>query len=149
MSVGYFNESETYGNGNPDYLDERAGSNDSDKDNYVEGSGWDNFARIKFKYLLPMGHGKDTIIATHKVAGGHLIEGATGGDSMNPFVSGNIYLEFRPFYRSQEVNGDDVDAKIKTNGLDTSIYWDNRDWLCQSQKRKFLADEVFPRLGQV
>jgi outer membrane protein assembly factor BamA len=128
VSVGYFKDSETYGNGNPDYTDERAGSNDSDQDNYVEGSGWDNFARIKFKYLLPIGHGKDTIIGTYKVSGGHLIEGATGGYSMNPFVSGDMFLEFRPFYRSQEVNGDDVDAKIKTNGMDVGLYWDNRDW---------------------
>ena len=134
VSVGYFNDSETYASGNPDYLDERAGSNDSDEDNYVEGSGWDNFARFKFKYLIPMGHGKDTIISTYKVSGGHLIEGATGGESMNPFVSGITFLEFRPFSRSQEVNGDDVDAKIRTNGLDTSIYWDNRDFFANPKR---------------
>lgn len=128
VSVGYFKDADSYSGGNPDYADELAGSNDSDKDNYVEGSGWDNFARFKFKYLLPMGHGKDTIIGTYKVTGGHLIEGASGGESMNPFTSGLTFLEFRPFYRSQEINGDDVDAKTKTNGLDTSIYWDNRDW---------------------
>jgi len=134
VSVGYFKDSDTYGNGNPDYSDERAGSNDSDQDNYVEGSGWDNFARVKFKYLLPMGHAKHTIIGTYKVAGGHLIEGATGGYSMNPFVSGITFLEFRPFYRSQEVNGDDVDAKIKTNGLDVGLYWDNRDFYANPKR---------------
>ena len=134
MSVGYFKDSETYGNGNPDYRGEQAGSNDSDEDNYIEGSGWDNYFRIKFKYLFPMGHGKDTIISTYKVSGGHLIEGATGGDSMNPFASGLTYLEFRPFYRSQGSDGDDVDTTVKTNGLDIGFYWDNRDFYVNPKK---------------
>jgi len=134
MSVGYFKDSESYGNGNPDYPDEQAGSNDSDEDNYVEGSGWDNYFRIKFKYLLPMGQGKDTIINTYKVSGGHLIDGATGGESMNPFTSGVTYLEFRPFYRSQAVDGDDVDTKVKTNGLDIGVYWDNRDYFANPKR---------------
>jgi hypothetical protein len=55
MSVGYFKDSDVYGDGNPDFPDEPAGRNDSDEDNYVEGSGWDNFFRIKFKYLFPRG----------------------------------------------------------------------------------------------
>jgi hypothetical protein len=134
MSVGYFNDNESYSNGDPKYDNEQAGSNDSDEDNFVEGDGWDNYFRIKFKYLLPMGTGKDTIIGTYKVAGGHLIEGAAGGYSMNPFVSGNTFLELRPFYRSQALDGRYVDAKTKTNGLDTSIYWDNRDWFANPKK---------------
>jgi hypothetical protein len=128
VSVGYFNDVESYANGNPDYTGERAGSNDSDKDNYIEGDGWDNFFRFKFKYLLPMGSGKDTIINTYKVAGGHLISGASGGDSMNPFKSGETFVELRPFYRSQQNEGEDVDAEVKTNGIDAGIYWDNRDF---------------------
>jgi hypothetical protein len=135
VSVGYFKDNQSYGDGNPDYADDkRAGSNDSDEDNYVEGSGWDNYARIKFKFLLPMGHGKDTIIGTNKVSGGHLIEGASGGESMNPFASGITFLEFRPFYRSQAIDGDDVDGKVKTNGLDMGLYWDNRDWSVNPKK---------------
>ena len=134
ISVGYFKDSETYASGNPDYRGEQAGSNDSDEDDYIEGSGWDNYFRIKFKYLLPMGHGKDTIISTYKVSGGHLIEGATGGDSMNPFASGLTYLELRPFYRSQASDGDDVDTTVKTNGLDIGFYWDNRDFYPNPKK---------------
>jgi len=128
MSVGYFNDNDSYADGNPDYAKERAGNNDSDKDNFVEGDGWDNFFRFKFKYLLPIGSGKDTIIKTYKVAGGHLVSGASGGESMNPFKSGDTYLELRPFYRSQGVDGEYADAKVKTNGIDAGIYWDNRDF---------------------
>ena len=134
MSVGYFNDSDSYANGNPDYAGERAGSNDSDKDNFIEGDGWDNFFRFKFKYLLPMGSGKDTIINTYKVAGGHLISGFTGGDSMNPFKSGETFVELRPFYRSQQNEGEDVDAEIRTNGIDAGIYWDNRDFFANPKR---------------
>jgi len=37
VSVGYFKDTESYINGNPDFSDENAGSNDSDKDNFVKG----------------------------------------------------------------------------------------------------------------
>lgn len=134
MSVGYFQDAKSYANGNTNYTDENAGDNNSDKDNYVEGDGWDNFFRFKFKYLLPMGHGKHTVINTYKVRGGHLIEGFTGAYSMNPFVSGNTFLEFRPFYRSQQIDGRYVDSEVRTNGLDSSIYWDNRDFYANPKR---------------
>jgi hypothetical protein len=67
VSVGYFKDNESYVQGNPDFPDERAGSNDSDEDNFVKGDGWDNFFRLKFKYLLPIGDGRDEIITTYKI----------------------------------------------------------------------------------
>jgi len=128
ISVGYFKDNDAYINGNPDFPDERAGGNDSDKDNYVEGDGWDNFFRLRFKYLLPMGSGRDQIITSYKIKDGLLDSDATGGSSLNPFKSGRSYLELRPFYRSQQIDGDDVDETVKTNGLDFSVFWDNRDF---------------------
>ena len=114
--------------GNSDFPDERAGSNDSDEDNYVNSDGgWDNFFRLRFKYLLPIGHGKETII-TQKVDRGLLVDGATGGESWNPLVSGRTYFELKPFYRLQQVDGDDVQEDVKTNGLEFSLFRDNRDY---------------------
>jgi hypothetical protein len=63
VQAGYFRDAEIYTNGNPDFPDERAGSNDSDKDDYIESDGWDNFFRLRFKYLMPIGHGKDQMIS--------------------------------------------------------------------------------------
>jgi hypothetical protein len=128
VSVGYFSDNESYIDGNPDFPNERAGSNDSDEDNFVEGDGWDNFFRLKFKYLLPVGHSRDDIITTVKLKDGLPISEPKGGTSLNPFKSGRSYLEMRPFYRSQEIDGDDVDATVKTNGIDFSVFWDNRDF---------------------
>jgi hypothetical protein len=134
ISVGYFKDNEVFINGNPDFPDERAGSNDSDEDNFVKGDGWDNFFRLKFKYLLPIGDGRDEIIATHKIKEGLLKADPTGGTSFNPFKSGRSFLELRPFYRSQQIDGDDVDETIQTNGLDFSVFWDNRDFYANPTK---------------
>ena len=134
VQVGYFKDAESYIDGNRHFPDERAGSNDSDEDNFVEGDGWDNFFRLTFKYLLPIGTGKDQIISTYKIDQGLLKSGATGGTSWNPLVSGKSYLELRPFYRSQQIDGNDVDETIKTNGLDFSAFWDNRDFYANPSK---------------
>ena len=142
VQVGYFKDAESYIDGNPHFPDERAGSNDSDEDNFVEGDGWDNFFRMKFKYLLPIGRGRDQIISTYKVDRGFLKSGADGGTSVNPLVSGKSYLELRPFYRSQQLDGDDVDETIKTNGLDFSVFWDNRDFYANPSKGFGLRGKV-------
>ena len=128
LSVGYFKEAEAYIDGNPRFPGERAGSNDSDPDNYITGDGWDNFFRLRFKYLLPIGNGRDRIIAAYKIRDGLLESGATGGNSLNPLEDGRSYLEVRPFYRWLQIDGEDLDQDLKTNGLDFSVFWDNRDF---------------------
>jgi hypothetical protein len=147
LSVGYFNDSEPYIDGNPDFPDESAGSNDSDEDNYVQGDGWDNFFRLKFKYLLPIGHGKDEIISTYRMERGLLKSGGSGGDSWNPLVSGKTYFEMRPFYRSQEIDGSDVDETTKTNGVDLSFFWDNRDFYANPSRGLGLRGKVSRDFG--
>ena len=135
VSTGYFKDADIYTEGNPDFPNERAGSNDSDKDDYVESDGgWDNFFRLRFKYLLPIGNGKDEIITTQVVDRGLLVDGATGGESWNPFVSGRTYFEMKPFYRLQQIDGDDVQEDVKTNGLEISLFRDNRDFKLNPSK---------------
>src|SRR5210317_2143732 len=134
VQTGYFQDAEIYTNGNPHYPDERAGSNDSDKDDYIESDGWDNFFRLRFKYLMPIGHGQDQIISTQVVDRGLLVDGAVGGTSWNPFYSGRTYFEMKPFYRLQQVDGDDVKKDVKTNGLELSLFRDNRDFKMNPSK---------------
>jgi hypothetical protein len=147
VSVGYFSDIESYIDGNPKFRDERAGANNSDEDNFVDGDGWDNFFRLKFKYLLPIGHGQDDVISTVTLKDGLPISEPIGGTSWNPFKSGRSYLELRPFYRSQEIDGDDVDETIKTNGLDFSVFWDNRDFAANPSKGFGLRGKVSRDFG--
>jgi hypothetical protein len=147
VSVGYFADNDSYVDGNPKFADERAGSNDSDEDNYVDGDGWDNFFRFRFKYLLPIGRGRDEIIATDMIEDGLLVSEPSGGSSLNPLKSGRTFLEIRPFYRSQEIDGDDVDEKTKTNGVDFSVFWDNRDFEANPSKGFGLRGQVSRDFG--
>jgi len=130
VQAGYFRDSDIYTDGNPHYANERAGSNNSDPNDYVTSDGgWDNFFRLRFKYLLPMGHGRNTIITTQEVDRGMLVDGATGGQSWDPFTSGLTYVELQPFYRLQQIHDRNyLREKVKTNGLMVSLFRDNRDF---------------------
>ena len=129
VSVGHFQELESYADGNPLFPDERAGSNDSDEDNFIEGDGWDNSFRLRFKYLLPIGHGRDRIINTCVLDRGFLSSGETGATSWNPLLSGRTYVEVMPFYRQQDIDSDFVEKDVKTNGFEFSLFRDNRDFI--------------------
>ena len=134
ISIGYFDETDAYIDGDPGFPDERAGSNGSDEDNFVTGKGWDNFFRLKFKYLLPIGSGREIIDPKYELDRGILVGGASGGESMNPLESGRTFAQLRPFYRNQQIDGDFVDEDITTNGLDFDVFWDNRDFPANPSK---------------
>ncbi len=129
VSASEPNEIRAYRDGNPDFLDAQAGSNDSDSDDFIEGDGSDAFVNLTFKYLLPIGHGKHTIINTYKVDRGLLVSGATGGKGWNPLTTGRTYVEVEPFYRRQDIDSDDVEDDVqKTNGMTFSLVYDNVDF---------------------
>ena len=130
VSLGNFADSRAYVDGNPAYLKERSGSNDSHPDNYITGNGQDLFTQLRFKYLLPIGHGRDLAVSPYRFVDGLPVSGATGGDSWNPLESGKTFLELQPFYRSLRVTSSEVDihSSRRTSGLDGSIFWDNRDY---------------------
>jgi len=129
VSSGYFSDATAYVNGNPQFAGQQAGSNNSSAQNYITGFGWDNFVRANFKFLLPIGNGKDQIVKGYRLKGGLLESGESGGTSWNPFESGRTFLEVRPFYRSQVVNSNVEVLQQKTNGADFSLFWDNRDFV--------------------
>ncbi len=128
VSFARYDEFDSYIDGNPDYPDQRAGSNDSSEDNFVQTDGSDDFVQLIFKYLLPIGHGRDQIINTYVVDQGLLHRGATGGVLWNPLRSGRSYLELEPFFRRQDLNGDDGDAELETNGIRFALRYDNTDF---------------------
>ena len=127
-SVGYFSESESYIDGNPNFPFDRAGSNGSDQDNFVTGDGWDNYFRFRLKYLLPLGQGRGEPFKPVTLKDGFLASEVQSGEVWNPIVSGRSYVELNPFYRSQQVDGDNFDSELKTNGAVFALFWDNRDF---------------------
>ncbi len=128
LSFGSFDEFESYVDGNPDFPNERAGSNDSHEDNFVRTQGDDNYVQLTFKYLLPIGHGRDTTINTYVVEEGLLRDGATRSGRWNPLKSGRSYVEIEPFFRKQDLDGDEGDAELETNGIRFALRYDNTDF---------------------
>jgi len=128
VSVGYFQDADAYIDGNPDFPDVRAGSHDSDPDDFLSGDGWDNYFRLRFRYLLNIGSGREQLIPTYKILDGLPDGTSLGGRSLNPLESGWTYLEARPFYRSQSLEVDGTEFEQRTNGVAFTLFWDNRDY---------------------
>ncbi len=98
----------------------RAGSNDSDEKNYMEVSGYDQWYELKFRFLLPIGHGQSQIHFTPKFKNGILMSGEMGGTDWNPLVSGRTFIDIKPFYRKR--------VAFATNGVDFSLTRENTDY---------------------
>jgi len=148
FQVGFFGDTDAYIDGDPNFPNERAGANGSDEDNFVTGDGWDNFARLKFKYVLPIGRGRDDVIDYVQLDRGIPTDPAEVASHWNPAVSGKTYLELRPFYRRQEIDGDDINEDILTNGLDLALFWDNRDFFANPTQGHALDVKVSRDFGQ-
>jgi outer membrane protein assembly factor BamA len=130
ISLGYFAGNHAYVDGNPAYPRERAGGNASHADNRLTGNGLDTFLQVRGKYLLPIGHGREQAVSAYRLEDGLLVAGASGGASWNPLESGRTFLELQPFYRSLRVSSSEAGIRStrRTNGLDGSLFWDNRDY---------------------
>jgi len=107
-----------------------AGTNDSDMDNYIEGDGLDAYLLLNFKYVLPIGEGRDEPMDIDKLVNGLPVTGKEDINRVwNPLASGRTYLEIRPFYRSQEINANYLNAELRTNGIEFAVQYDNRDFV--------------------
>lgn len=148
FSIGYFDDTKSYINGNPNYPNQMAGSNQSSSNNFINGSGLDSFARSRFKYLLPIGHGREQIVPDYQLNRGLLVSGETGGTSLNPLESGRTFVSVLPFYRNQQIDTDDIDKdEFRTNGLDAAIFWDNRDFERNPSKGQGVRFEISRDFG--
>ncbi len=98
----------------------RAGSNDSDQNDYMEVSGYDQWYEVKFRFLLPIGHGKDQVYFAPVLEDGILKSGEMGGTDWNPFVSGRTFIDIKPFYRKR--------VAFATNGIEFALTRENTDY---------------------
>ncbi len=118
--------------GNEDFLADpaRAGSHDSDPDNFFRESASGEWVQAQFRYVLPLGGRRESPLNTYVVNRGMLVEGASGGDVWNPLESGMTSILFRPYYRSQDVSipalGDSF--TFETLNFQLAVEYDNRDF---------------------
>lgn len=128
--VTRYDHSSEYVDGNPDFANETAGSNDSSEDNFVEAQTLSAQANLTFKYILPIGSGRETPVPTYTLDHGVLRRGASGGDSWNPMKSGRTFLEIKPFAYWRDLESDDLGGSetYDSNGIELKLRWDNSDF---------------------
>jgi len=135
----YFNQDLYVGSNNEGFEGQRAGANDSDPDNLIEATQWDNWIDLEFRYLLPLGHGrKEPLINTYTVKDGILQRGATGGSSWNPLESGRTFIIVKPAYRKQTLENDDLNVPLETLNVELALKWDNRDYPNNPSKGSYM-----------
>jgi hypothetical protein len=112
------------GNNNPADPGERAGSNESDKDNYQEENVRDASLNLEMRYILPWGHFRNTAVHTYVTRNGILAENPSGGESWNPLESGQSTISFRPHYRKIFSDLEE----LETLYMELAVEHDNRDY---------------------
>jgi hypothetical protein len=126
--AGRYTDYRAYVNGNPNFPGENAGANDSSQENFFKGESTYLRGDVQFWYLLPIGHGRDTVIHTFLLDRGILVSGATGGERWNPLDSGKTYFKATPFYRHRKLKSPSGDESFNTNGLKLAVEYDNTDF---------------------
>jgi hypothetical protein len=131
LLAGRWGELKSFQSGNPAFPGERAGSNESSKNNFIEARGTDQYYRARLRYLLPIGDGATGPIHVYRTRNGLLEPGfESGGREWNPRRSGLTTFELEPFFREQLLDNPppDVIASRETAGLTVRLEYDNTDW---------------------
>jgi hypothetical protein len=116
-------------NGSRRFPDQTAGDNASSEHNYVAGPSRDLIGNFTFKYLLPIGNGKDVIIDHYCLHDGLLHSNASGGEGFDPFSSGRTFIELSPQFEYLDIRSHRAERhQWDTDNLQLSAVYDNRDW---------------------
>jgi len=127
-SIGDYPRLRAYAEHPSDIEGVRAGSNDSDKDDYIEDQGTDNWWEMKLEYVLPIGSMKNSGMATYKLDGGLLTNGASGSESWNPLESGATVLVLRQSNRYQKYETEKGNVSGTIHPLEFGILYNNTDF---------------------
>ena len=129
VSPGKYTKQRIYTAGEPGLLLHTAGNNESDSEDYHEGRGWDNWADLHFRFLLPLAQEKDTSLPAYTLERGFPVKGNYGGKGANPLENGIILFEISPFWRDQGYNlKNRGDESFRTNGITWSLVRHNSDF---------------------
>ncbi len=122
--------------GNPRFRFETAGANDSAEKDFIPKASNDFIGNFTFKYLFPIGTGRQTIIDHYRLENGLLVGGAGGGDAFwNPAQSGRTYLEAGPTFEYMDIRSPHaLRHQWDTNALQVSAVYDNRDYLLTPER---------------
>jgi hypothetical protein len=129
LNLGQFSAINLYQDGNPGFPDRRAGSHESDPDDFITGDGTDVKVWAQFGYVLPIGSGRDDPKSRIVLREGLAAEGARDTSVWNPWRNGYTLVGVKPFYRSQEVDTDEIgEQESVTAGSEFILRYENTDF---------------------
>ena len=134
LAAGNFSEIDVYVDGNPDFANETAGSNDSDSENFLGSEGTDNGFDLGLSYLLPLGDGRDQSEIDVVLRDGMLIKGGRSPSKWNPVSSGLTSLNVNAIYRDQDTESDIGESDLVTAFFKLSLEYDNTDFTVNPSK---------------
>ena len=115
------------------YLD---GSNDSLRDieskdpaktTPLQTQGYNSWADINFRFVLPLGEGKESITPVIKLSRGLPVNRQNVGNGM-PFVTGQTILSVKGFYNGLTADKFSQHPSINTNGMRLALSHNNTDY---------------------
>lgn len=90
--------------------------------------GYNNWAYMNFRYMLPWGELQDNPITTYKLNRGIPLNRDSYGNGV-PFITGRSIIELRPFFTNWTADRLHQEPNWKTNGLKLSFQHDNTDYI--------------------
>ncbi len=101
LNIAHYGSLELYSQSLPHvaFPGQKAGSNNSDIKNYYSIESNKTEAELNFKYLIPFGKGKTTILDTIRLLNG-MTMASDINQSMNLFGSGRTFIDFGVFYQN-------------------------------------------------
>jgi len=106
----------------------RAGSNDSDIDDYVEDSGDDNWTDFKIEFVMPWGSSRNDAMQYYTLKDGLLKSAPVGGNTWNPMKSGVTTLLVRQFNRFRSFEFEDGERAATVHPVELAVSYDNSDF---------------------
>ncbi len=129
--VDHFTDQRFYVDLDNDPTQAKAGSNDSDEDDFVTGVSNELTLNLTLRYSLPIGATRDEALSVYTLDEGLLMSEPTGGSTWNPMKSGRTSLASRLFYTYRDLSdyeGNEDELQARTNGLDFWLEYDNTDF---------------------
>jgi hypothetical protein len=130
LLVGHFTDSRFYSDLDRDPSQAKAGSNESDPDDFVTGISNDVQIELNLKYPLAIGSAVDDPVSIYRLNRGLLESGPPGGRTWNPLTSGKTTVSLKLFGRYQDLDETSQPELLiaKTNGLELKLDYDNTDF---------------------
>jgi outer membrane protein assembly factor BamA len=129
--LDHFTDQRFYADLDNDPTQAKAGSNDSDEEDFITGVSNELTLNLTLRYSLPIGSVKDDPLAVYTLDEGLLQSGPVGGQTWNPLTSGRTTLASRFFYTYRDLSEfeeDEDQLEAKTNGLEFWLEYDNTDF---------------------